>query len=154
MKPSGKLCGHSVLESPIVLRRGNGPCVQDSDRTEGFELGEVEEGGDLQETLHGVRCSLHRENAAKSRGEIEGTPAACREERSEGFCDCRACDEDRSHNRLGRSASGDYEQRWGARKIKESLHIKRERANPQLLNRDGGLTISRVWQLVIRLTSV
>ena len=43
----------------------------------------------------------------------------------------------------------DYEQRWGARKIKESLHIKRERANRQLMNRDGGLAISRVWQHVI-----
>ena len=43
----------------------------------------------------------------------------------------------------------DYEQRWGARKIKESLHIKRERANRQLMNRDGGLAISRVWQQVI-----
>ena len=43
----------------------------------------------------------------------------------------------------------DYEQRWGARKIKESLHIKRERANRQLMNRDGGLAFSRVWQHVI-----
>ena len=43
----------------------------------------------------------------------------------------------------------DYEQRWGARKSKESSHIKRERANRQLMNRDGGLAISRVWQQVI-----
>ena len=46
----------------------------------------------------------------------------------------------------------DYEQRWGARKFKEALHIKRERANRQLMqlmNRDGGLAISRVWQHVI-----
>ena len=40
----------------------------------------------------------------------------------------------------------DYEQKWGARKIKESLHIKSERADYQLLNRDGGLTISAIWQ--------
>ena len=104
-----------------MLRHGNGPCVQDSDRTEGFELGKVEDGGDLQETLHGVRCSLHRENAAKSRGEIEGTPAACREERSERFCDCRACVEDWPHNRLGQAQVIDYEQRWGAGKINDSL---------------------------------
>ena len=47
----------------------------------------------------------------------------------------------------------DYGQRWGARKIKESLHIKRERANRQIMNRDGGLAISRVWQQVILRTS-
>ena len=40
----------------------------------------------------------------------------------------------------------DYEQKWGARKIKESLHIKSERADCQLMNRDGGLAISAIWQ--------
>ena len=40
----------------------------------------------------------------------------------------------------------DYEQKWGARKIKESLHIKSKRADRQLMNRDGGLAISAIWQ--------
>ena len=40
----------------------------------------------------------------------------------------------------------DYEQKWGARKIKESLHIKSERVDHQLMNRDGGLAISTIWQ--------
>ena len=32
----------------------------------------------------------------------------------------------------------DYEQKWGARKIKESLHIKSKWANRQPMNRDAG----------------
>ena len=74
----------------------------------------------------------------------------------EGFCDSRARVEDRPLNRLGQIKAQviDYEQRWGARKIKEYLHIKRERANRQLMNRNGGLAISRVWQHVIWRTIV
>ena len=44
----------------------------------------------------------------------------------------------------------DYEQKWGARKVKESLHIKsiRKNADCQLMNRDGGAAISAVWQQI------
>ena len=40
----------------------------------------------------------------------------------------------------------DYEQKCGARKINESLHIKSESAHRQLMNRDAGLAISAIWQ--------
>ena len=40
----------------------------------------------------------------------------------------------------------DYEQKCGARKIKESLHFQSEHPDRQLMNRDGGLAISSIWQ--------
>ena len=40
----------------------------------------------------------------------------------------------------------DYEQKWGARKIKEPFHLKSEHADRQLMNRDAGLAISAIWQ--------
>ena len=118
-------------------------------RTEGFDPEEVEEG-----VIYRVPCMESDSfciggNAAKSRRQIERTAAACREEGSKGFCNRRACDEDRSHNHLGQSASDRLQQRLGARKIRESPHIKHEHAHWQLMNRDGVLAISRVWQQVI-----
>ena len=46
-----------------------------------------------------------------------------------------------------------YKQWWGASNFKEYLHIKREHANRQLVNTDGDLAFSRVWQQVISLTA-
>ena len=45
----------------------------------------------------------------------------------------------------------DNEQKCGARKINESLHIKSESAHRQLMNIDAGLAISAIWQEELQL---
>ena len=111
-------------------------------RTEGFDPREVEEGGHLQGTVHGMRRSLHRRNASKHQRHVENN-------------DPKGSAIAEHVMRTGHTIAWDeaqvidYERRWGARKIKESLHIKRERANRQLMNSDGGFAISGVWQQLI-----
>ena len=119
-------------------------------RTEGFDPGEVKKGGHLQGTVQGMRRSLHwRKRCVILRRRLKEHKRHVEKSDPKGSAIAEHVLKTGHSIAWDKAQVIDYEQRWGARKIKESLHIKRERANRQLMNRDGGLAISRVWQHVI-----